>query len=1249
MSYLFEQLGDERFQKLCQALIVSLYPDAQCFPVGQPDGGRDGQVRTKGAQTSDAIIFQVKYSKDPFSKTSREVIEGLISTEREKVNKLVAKGASAYHLMTNVAGTSHLECGSIDVVNKELSEAFGIDVYCWWRDDLDRRIDNFSEIKWSYPEILKATDLLGALVESKEDPDSVRRMDSLRSYMAHQARYDSQLKFKQVELERDIVDLFVDVPGCFYPPVNTEQKHLQEYVSHVVDAFPDDENEDNSGFENDPEGVDGTLVFPLHRLMVSADVSQRLKCVVVEGAPGQGKSTVTQYLCQVNRLLLLNKAADIRRVSPLHIPSDVRIPFRVDLRDYANWVSGKNPFAVSDASQSEWLPDAPVLEGFISSQIKYCTGSNFTVDDFLAVVKASQVLIVLDGFDEVADVVVRNRIVDEISYAADRISQSAISAQIIVTSRPTAFANSPGFSKAEWQHLKILPLFKNDIKKYAVRWLEGRGADAKECQEVLGLLAEKLGHSHVRDLARNPMQLAILLALISVQGASLPDKRTSLYDDYIKIFLNRETEKSLVVREHRELLVQIHRYLAWVLQSEAEEKSESGNITETRLRALLREFLDRAGHPADLVDSLFSGMVERVVVLVSRVQGTFEFEVQPLREYFAARYLYDTAPYAPAGSSKRGALPERFDAISRNFYWLNVSRFYAGCYSSGELSSILDGLDEVANSKDFKDVAHAARFGIFLLKDYVFSQSPRLAQRLLDKIIDSHRFRLLLADGWTERSANEPILLPNELLRNSLVRKCVETLVAGVAFDARYALARIISLNSSSEHVDKIWVELSESGISDDSLCSIGIGLGVFERSADEEIFAFVRRFGAFLLVRMLTFQRYSLFGNKEMLKLYEERALSQGAGYFYIGRSRVAKVPFVAIFFHVLDHVGSDYFWDEFSADEGLYQFSQYGELDFYNVYKECVASGGVVVPEDFAQLWAVLESFMESHAGSQGAVLAFSALMDEAIKCWGQRWLLLSSSICFAQSTELGMPPAVDINDVSVNPLERARYARGAWEDLEWWRRQFSIVSTSDLECKRFLWACAQRWMSTSVLVTLSSEISEFLKDIPVFEVVEPHSVMRHSKVADELAFDFGDFDVNGLSETIICVLLVRARPDSRYRLWETKFESCDGLTPDVLELSANILLERAALDDVDCWEKALLFTRSAYALGRAPSMPEALGDRLKVPICYSREVCSSPSSYPLGLVALAERVLSAEAGASVKPVASIARQDDWSFLDD
>ena len=73
--YHYEALTHETFQKLAQALITHLHPDAQCLPIGQPDGGRDALVRAESDAAS--VVFQVKYSRAPQLKDERRVIQDL--------------------------------------------------------------------------------------------------------------------------------------------------------------------------------------------------------------------------------------------------------------------------------------------------------------------------------------------------------------------------------------------------------------------------------------------------------------------------------------------------------------------------------------------------------------------------------------------------------------------------------------------------------------------------------------------------------------------------------------------------------------------------------------------------------------------------------------------------------------------------------------------------------------------------------------------------------------------------------------------------------------------------------------------------------------------------------------------------------------------------------------------------------------------------------------------------------------------
>src|SRR5580704_9053315 len=96
MAYHFEELGDERFQQLCQAVLTRSFPDVQCLPVGQPDGGRDAFVRRRAqARIDDSLIYQVKFVRDPNSRDSRDLIDAVIKSEKKKVNELIRRGATS--------------------------------------------------------------------------------------------------------------------------------------------------------------------------------------------------------------------------------------------------------------------------------------------------------------------------------------------------------------------------------------------------------------------------------------------------------------------------------------------------------------------------------------------------------------------------------------------------------------------------------------------------------------------------------------------------------------------------------------------------------------------------------------------------------------------------------------------------------------------------------------------------------------------------------------------------------------------------------------------------------------------------------------------------------------------------------------------------------------------------------------------------------------------------------------------------
>ena len=225
------------------------------------------------------------------------------------------------------------------------------------------------------------------------------------------------------------------------------------------------------------------------------------------------------------------------------------------MRDYAAWVSGRHPYAKTGEVVSPEEGQRS-LESFLTMQVAWNSGGlNINQHDLLDFFIRAHSVVILDGFDEVADISTRARVVEEICAAANRLDAQALSLQIIVTSRPAAFANSPGFPEDDWVHLELNDMKWPNITAYKDKWGVAQDLTTTEKTALTVTLEEKLRQPHLRDLSRNPMQLAILLQLMHVQGAALPDKRTALYEEYMKIFLNREVEKKQIAGNHRELIL----------------------------------------------------------------------------------------------------------------------------------------------------------------------------------------------------------------------------------------------------------------------------------------------------------------------------------------------------------------------------------------------------------------------------------------------------------------------------------------------------------------------------------------------------------------------------------------------------------------------------------------------------------------------------------------------------------------------
>ena len=344
----------------------------------------------------------------------------------------------------------------------------------------------------------------------------------------------------------------------------------------------------------------------------------------------------------------------------------------------------------------------------------------------------------LDGLDEVGNVTDRARVVREIDNFCARGKSYAVEPRVIVTTRPNS-AGLPEPSAETFEVITLSPLDAALRDQYLRKWCAVHNVPGSDSRTLRRNFTEKTREPYIGELAGNPMQLTILLYLLQQHGEATPSQRTELYDAYMLLLLAREANKHPgSVRKHRADLMEIVPFLGWYLQSRAEENGHSGRMAYDEVEAAMKHFQKTYGKREDVVDELFEAATDRLWAMTSKIEGTFEFEVLSLREYFAAHYLYR---YAGEGDH-RFDRTDVFRELLRRPYWLNTVRFYGGNAAGSDIYALEAGIKHELAENNSQHVRVAAWS---LVTDGVFNSRPLEAASIVDALTDDRGIRLLVA------------------------------------------------------------------------------------------------------------------------------------------------------------------------------------------------------------------------------------------------------------------------------------------------------------------------------------------------------------------------------------------------------------------------------------------------------------------------------------------------------------------------
>ncbi|SOJ56961.1 hypothetical protein MSIMFB_04439 [Mycobacterium simulans] len=616
-----------------------------------------------------------------------------------------------------------------------------------------------------------------------------RITQTIRLYVGKQYEIDDRVLFEQVDLHGPSVDaMFVDVPFACSPDTA-----IAEVIERIATEHP-----------GDPEALAGAGDKVVAAAAQALLHSEWRGNGILVGGPGQGKSTLLQYVCQFHRSRMLNKSSYTD--DDQHLPQvtrTARVAIRLDLRRYVEWATTKNPGAekgshAAHAASAAWRS----IEQYIVAEVTTGSGGHqFSLEDLAALMSTEPMLIALDGLDEVANIDQRLHVSDEIVEMHARLKVDARDLVVIVATRPGA-TTSRLWSSHDFPRFTLQRLSQGLRIQYLRKWSAVAGLSEEATDKLQATFMDNQHVPHIRELASYPMQLAILLHLLH-RRQLLPQQRTELYAEYLKTFLDREqtAEKEPLLADQRDTIVSVHAYLGWYLQTRAEEGWGAGSISRAELRRVLREHLEGQEYGQQFADRLFSAISTRVLCLVERETDRFQFEVQSLREYFTALYIFQNAPPKGIGNSRDDCL----DALLQRPYWSNVCRFFVGMFSKVEVRGIRQNLRQLSTAAT--DLAlhpllrsMAAQF----LDDRTYvGQADEPIQEVVDFALEGPGV-ILARDGLLDVSG--PHLQFSERAgKSQATRHLKARLPEEASLETRSAIAELLRRHCATDDLHKWW------------------------------------------------------------------------------------------------------------------------------------------------------------------------------------------------------------------------------------------------------------------------------------------------------------------------------------------------------------------------------------------------------------------------------------------------------------
>jgi hypothetical protein len=438
-------------------------------------------------------------------------------------------------------------------------------------------------------------------------------------------------------------------------------------------------------------------------------------------------------------------------------------------------------------------------------------------------------------------------------------------------------------------------------------------------------------------------------------------------------------------------------------------------------------------------------MESRVLCLIERQPGYFQFEVQSLREYFAAAYVNQYADPRGAGNSR----VDCFDALLTRPYWLNTCRFFVGMFTKIEVRGIERSLRELQAKPELALHPHLRLAAGRALDDRAYQGQPSdTIRKVVDFILDGPGV-VLAEDGFLDESG-QPLTFAEDAGRNQAVLHLQARLTSPCPNGTRQATARMLQ-----RHVERAdltrwwWSEFRASGDWLRTAADLGVAAGSGPNQ-EANLAAAASAAGANAEWPIELLARGGYAGNADQVLAVCMQDISDGA--FDVLRLN-ASTPLGKLVSAAQTAVTRPVAAGRNSSTRTRFRASQGRKL--------------------VAELVAATEPLRARPASDAGTTVWADRIVRIS-QIWGDGWL--------ARQAIALLPGAVDLGAVSRDvaretpelaaALQREEQVRAHRSEPDWWRSQLQATST-ELDRRSWLFSLLTA-AHLSVVLHLAAEVN-------------------------------------------------------------------------------------------------------------------------------------------------------------------------------